>query len=221
MTPHTKTDTVTLYCGDSATLLHMAPENSLWIIDPPWEIDVFMPTDVPRIVFCDGGRFGGVIDIHGAPSWVFTWDCVSSWYTKNRPLRRAKYALFYGSMSSYRFDGAHYGGTRSADPRVVRNTRSEYLFTPSAKGRHLSDVFVQPITQLHKNGHKHEKPLDWMRMLIANCIGSCSSVFDPFAGSGASLDAARTLGIPSIGIELDPLCCDSIASRLGQSVIPC
>jgi hypothetical protein len=154
--------------------------------------------------FCDGSSFGYVIELFGAPTWVFAWDCVTSWYTPNRPLRRMKNCLWYGDVHNYQFDGWHYGD--SGEERTVRNTRGEYVFKPDPRGKHLSDVFSQPITKLHaESEHSHSKPIDWVTLLIANCTRG--DVFDPFLGSGTSLIACERLGRKCRAIEISPAFC--------------
>jgi DNA modification methylase len=97
----------------------------------------------------------------------------------------------------------------------VKNSRGAYEFNPDPRGKHLSDVFSQPITKLHSEGdgseHKHSKPIDWMRMLIANC--SEGVIVDPFAGSGTSIIAGEQLGRPVVACEIDPANVDVIVSR--------
>lgn len=46
------------------------------------------------------------------------------------------------------------------------------------------------------------------------------SVFDPFAGSGTTLVAARLAGIKGVGCELSERYCEIIARRLAQDVLP-
>jgi hypothetical protein len=201
-------------CGDSTDtemvrrLTGGLIQSLFW--DPPWDMGFTPPAAASTIAFTDGRRCRDVIANLGAPAWVFVWDCVSSWYTPNRPLQRSKLALWYGDIHSYNPEGSHYGD--AGDVRTVTNTRGTYEFTPNPQGKHLSDVFSLPITKLHSESeHSHSKPVDWVRMLIANCTSG--DVFDPFLGSGASLIACEQLGRRCVGIEIDPAACDTAIAR--------
>lgn len=206
LTEKKRTDSELLFHGDGQELYHAAApitQHTL-IFDPPWNIatEFDMSASDNILAFCDGYRAGDIVRMFGPPTWVFAWDCVSSWYTPNRPLRRMKMCFWYGDVTQYKQKGYLFGDP-CGKPRIVTNSRGSYLFTPDT-GKMLSDVYSHPITSLHStSGHEHSKPLDWLTALIANTIRDGDIIIDPFAGSGATLQACRKLGVNWLGAELD------------------
>ena len=63
-------------------------------------------------------------------------------------------------------------------------------------------------------GHPTPKPVGLMERLIQKC--PTGVIADPFAGSGATLLAARALGRQAVGVELEEKFCADIAARLSQ-----
>lgn len=189
-------------CTDAATVGRVDTFGNSLLFDPPWETGFPAPVGYSStLAFGDGSTIGSIVSMLGAPTWLFSWDCVSSWYTPNRPLRRMKLCAWYGNIEDYDFDGWHYGDAGA--PRTVWNTRGEYQFHPDPRGKHLSDVFSFPITQLHADAtHSHIKPLDWVTLLVANCTRG--DIYDPFLGSGTTLIAAENLARQCRAVELSP-----------------
>ena len=180
--------------------------------DPEWNIEFAPPPPIFKsiLAFGDGSTIGKMFLMFGPPTWLFSWDCVTSWFTPNRPLRRMKICAWHGDINSFNLDGSHYG--EPSQSKAVSNSRGSYDFKADPRGKHLSDVFQQPITKLHSESeHSHSKPIDWVRMLLADC--TLGNVFDPFLGSGTTLIAAEQLGRKCYGIEISPVYCDVIVNR--------
>lgn len=82
--------------------------------------------------------------------------------------------------------------TGKRGPSVIRSTTSEG-------------------TAVKDHDHPTPKPVYLMQTLMAKTVGT---VADPFAGSGATLVAAKMLRRKAIGVELDRGYCDTIIQRL-------
>lgn len=67
--------------------------------------------------------------------------------------------------------------------------------------------------------HPTPKPLALMEYLVRASCPPNGTVFDPFAGSGTTLLAAKNAGRRAIGVELNPDYCDQIIPRLAQDTL--
>lgn len=89
---------------------------------------------------------------------------------------------------------------------------------PSVEAGMGSPQNVFKCANVDDKAHIAEKPADVMRWLL-QVAASGSTVLDPFMGSGATLRAAKDLGLRSIGIDVDERYCEIAARRLSQEVL--
>ena len=87
---------------------------------------------------------------------------------------------------------------------------------PSAAGQRVIPGYA-PKAQPDRrtaNGHPCSRTLDHFRWLVRWWTMPGDTILDPFAGSATTLVAAKMLGIPAVGIEIDPEYCRIAAERL-------
>lgn len=75
--------------------------------------------------------------------------------------------------------------------------------------------YVTTIPQA--TGHPTPKSLTVLSSLVERFSNPQDTIFDPFAGGGTTLIAARNLGRKAIGVEIDEKYCELIANRLSQT----
>lgn len=84
----------------------------------------------------------------------------------------------------------------------------------SARLRRGSVLRVQRLNAVQVAAHPTEKPVMLLRQLIESSSLIGETVFDPFAGSGSTLEAAVVEGRRAVGIELDERYAETIAERM-------
>ncbi len=91
----------------------------------------------------------------------------------------------------------------------------------SAGGGRMGKPCSYVLTETpERNGHPCPKPLRAWKRLLATVAKPGQSVLDPFMGSGTTLVAAKDMGHPAIGIELEERYCEIAAQRLQQEALP-
>lgn len=241
MTLYYQDDFVTLYHGD-ARLIYPELDHP-WldlddvgclILDPPYDDAELVEWSgtlrrfESELVFTDPRNLGSVTSLFGPPAWVFTWDTMAGWSVgPRRPVTQTKFALWYGAIDQYERDGVLWGEAPPA--RNHPSTKQVPL-----DGRRLTDLYRESLRWLHYPGAgngsagserfgkrqgesvlRHAKPVGWLRCLIGNTSAG-GAVFDPFSGSGSSLQAAKELGRKAIGIEISEAACEFTVRRLAQ-----
>ena len=108
--------------------------------------------------------------------------------------------------------------------REYEDLRREYedLRRPflTVAGEEATDIWKFPTVPDYPGKHPCEKPLTMIRhTLRISHRPEMAPVLDCFAGSGATLDAAKSMGRRAIGIEIDERYCEIAAKRLAQGVL--
>jgi hypothetical protein len=102
-------------------------------------------------------------------------------------------------------------------------TEEIYLLGEGFVGKRRENIIITDEQRGGTNGqaaqwgHPTPKPVGLMEQLVAVCPPGV--IADPFAGSGATLVAARNLGRQAIGVELEEQYCEVIAKRLSQGAL--
>ena len=97
-----------------------------------------------------------------------------------------------------------------------RRRQFEALRRPFAAGSRgaSTDIWNFGTVPPYPGKHPCEKPQDMLRHMIQCSTREGDTVLDPFAGSGATLLAAKSLGRKAVGIEMNEKYCEQIVKTL-------
>lgn len=213
-TPYYQKDNITIYHGDSATVLPELGQFSLLLTDPPYGIGESkrnhasrgaskkprnyghddwddQPVDADLLRLCRSKVkhciiFGGNYFEGLEPT-----SCWLLWDKKNGNCDFADAEMAYTDL-----------------PGAVRMIRYSWSgFKVEDRINRLQDERYHPT----------QKPVDVMRWCIEQALKKgvkVDSILDPFMGSGTTLIAAQSFNIPVVGIEREQRYCDATITRL-------
>lgn len=207
--PYFEDEYVTLYHGDCLTV-------DAWL-----SADVLV-TDPPYGMGYESGRVKGRESqaIAGDKTLNVRNDALTLWGDRG--------ALVFGTWKRPRPDnvrqlivwdkrgGAGFSGDLNMPWADI--TEEIYVLGGGWVGGRIPAIYSIPtLPSQNRPDHPTPKPVGLMEKLIEKCPPGV--VADPFAGSGATLMAARNLGRHAIGVELEERYCELMAKRLSQQTL--
>ena len=210
MKPYYEDDLVTLYHGDCLEVTEWLAADVL-VTDPPYGMSygnhrrVGTRPDDARTPFAGDASVGvrdAALALWGARSAL-----VFGTWKKPRPAQTRQLIVWD------KRGGAGFLGDHTMPWADV--TEEIYVIGKGwAGGRRPAIYSIPTLPAQSRPDHPTPKPVALMQHLI-ECAPP-GVIADPFAGSGATLIAARELGRRAIGVEIEERYCELIAKRLAQ-----
>jgi site-specific DNA-methyltransferase (adenine-specific) len=241
VTPYLSEPDVTLYLGDSLSVLQGLPDESVDLIltDPPYSSGGLHRSDrtgqSTRSKYVQTGTLiqrpdfqGDHRDQRSYLAWCSIWlsECL-------RIVKPGRAALVFTDWRQLPItsDALQAGGFvwrgvipwnkgRGVRPNLGWSAQAEYLVWGSRGPLDLGhlvylDGAIDAAIRLDEKHHMTGKPLGLIEQLLQVCPAG-GTVLDPFAGSGTTLVAARRRGLRAIGVEISEEYCAVAESRLRQ-----
>ncbi len=193
-------DYVTLYNGDAFEFieLHKSQRYNLVLADPPYGINFQSNRRTVKYNYIIGDDTKIAYDFVKIVPRLITKDGAAIiFYSQKRPLY-SEYARDVLIWVKNNWGSGDLEGS-------FGNMYEPMLFIPGPKwkvpGKRYPNVFFARKTM--NEHHPTEKPIELLEKLILATTRKGDIVFDPFAGSGSTLIAAKNLERKAIGIEID------------------
>lgn len=233
MTPYYSDDLVTLYHGDARRILPSIGEVALVITDPPYQsLDVQVGKGTTTRLIGLDQLSGKRLASSERGSWFATLDAaaLSAVFAQCRALLPADGAfyIFADVKSGLRlFPALAPANVLVWDKGKIgmgyswRRMHEWIAYCPQAKhtlrSKALGDIIRCAVPP--KKVHSTEKPISVLLPLIENSSDAGDTVLDPFAGSGSTLFAAKSLNRRAIGVEISERNCEVAANRCQQEIL--
>jgi site-specific DNA-methyltransferase (adenine-specific) len=215
MKPYYEAGSVTIYHSDSRDVLPSLPRFDLCLTDPPYGVNYESNTGGRRgkePISNDGTRLSLWLYREVVPSlpadhllWFTRWDAwpdVWGILGHHFPMRGL---LVWDKGTPGMGDLNHWGPSYELIASCGRGK--------TTGSRDQSVLRFQGVSHATRT-HPTEKPVALLSYLIGKMAPA--TVLDPFMGSGATLVAAKSLGVPAVGIELNEGFCESAARRIEE-----
>ena len=210
-TPYYQDESSTIYLGDCRDILPHLPKVDLVLTDPPYGIG----ENAHRIA--SRTKAAATID-YGE----FDWD--------GEPASREEIDLAVASGSRAVVWGGNYFHLPPSRGWLVWDKLNSGNFADCELAwtnlkmsvriyRHRWNGMIRESERDVQRVHPTQKPIALMHWCL-RWAEDCSTILDPFMGSGTTLRAAKDLGRKAIGIEIEEKYCEIAVRRLAQTVLP-
>ena len=208
---------IELYCGDSRELVHDIRGYDLVFTDPPYG------ANQPYGGMVDNWRpdrsFWKILYDNSEPQTKFFMRVNTSllmWWTDEVRAAGWKYAHCGVYINPDRAAREYMNFPFMWEPLLFFYKGNDFIIN-KARAMQKSDIFTisAPENSMYRcTDHPcHADYYTWLRIMS---MIDFNVAFDPFAGVGTSLIAAKALGKKCIGIEQNPKFCHRILLNLGQ-----
>jgi site-specific DNA-methyltransferase (adenine-specific) len=239
MTPYYQDASVTIYHGDSLEILPTLSGVGAVVTDPPYSSGGAFRGDrtlstVAKYVNSDTLAYrhdfaGDSRDQRSFLAWAMLWLNAA----RNASVPGAVLASFIDwrqlptLSDAVQAGGWTWRGVAVWDKGYGRpreggfSNAAEYVLWGSNGPFESHDAYPPGIFResiVKDRDHIAQKPLDVMKWILGIAKPG-ALVLDPFMGSGTTLEAAKAVGMRSIGIEVDERYCEVAAQRCSQEVL--
>ena len=212
--PYYQEEGITIYHGDCRDILPQLEPVDLVLTDPPYGIGII-----------DGAK--GVI---GGANLVYPKE-YSAIHGDDKPFDPSHLFSIADHMILF---GGNYFASKLTDSRCwivwdknngPKQADCEMVWTnfekPSRIYRHTWNGIIREGEEnisRQRKFHPHQKPVALLRFIIGYSDTE-GLILDPYMGSGSTLVAAREMGRPVVGIEIEERYCEIAVKRLSQGVL--
>ncbi len=237
MKPYYQDEWVQIFHGDCRDILPELPKVDLVLTDPPYGvtqnkqdvcIDLSLFLGYPAVVFSQQPFTTDVISQHREKfKYDLVWDKVltSGFLNANRmPLRRHETILIFGDVNyTPQKTKGNKNHSKGKPKETANNNYGDFDFVDNAvlhgDLKHPTSILTYPKPHPSVARHRTEKPVELLRWLVESYSSSGNVILDPFAGSGSTLEACKSLNRHCIGIEIEEKYCEIAAKRCSQMVM--
>ena len=212
MKPYYEDDWVTLYHGDCLELADVWTGADVLVTDPPYGV-AFRSARRTATERFDAIAGDDTLEIRDAALAIWA----------DRP------ALVFGTWRRDRPAGTRQRlvWAKGEDPGLGDlnmpwgfGDEEIYVLGAGWVGGRRTNVYRMPkVAAANNPGHPTPKPVPLMEALLEH-VDESWLIADPFAGSGATLLAARNMGRRVIGVEMEEKYCEVIVRRLERAPLP-